>query len=197
MIDSSMSKRSSSSPRQFGCILAWLAFGSTHSSFSTLKRSSVEIRAGNAMSTIAVAATISMLGFGLGAYGLHRRIKEADRVWKEENYHANLANMPQPEPPSRGIENRPGSGIIGQFRASRVSSYAEQDPQQIKARLSDYSEAQREKGSMQFGTRTAQGRPMSENPAVVIVDERGEESLISDQGQHDKLDEEYAHQVRR
>lgn len=197
MIDCSKSKKSSSSPRQFGCILAWLAFGSTHNSFSTLKRSSVEIRAGNAMSTIAVAATISMLGFGLGAYGLHRRIKEADRVWKEENYHANLVNMPQPELPGRGIENRPGSGIIGQFRASRVSSYAEQDPQQIKARLSDYSEAQREKGSMQFGTRTAQGRPVSENPAVVIVDERGEESLISDQGQHDKLDEEYAHQVRR
>jgi len=159
----------------------------------------VEIRAGNAMPTIAVAATIAMLGFGLGAYGLHLRIREADRVWKEENYHANSGQqgLVQPVGLGRGIENRPGTGIVGQFRASRVSSYAEPDPQQMRARSSDYSDAQREKGSMQFGARNGQTKLVTDTPSLLVVDEKGQESLVSDQAIEDKLDSEYRQQVRR
>lgn len=149
------------------------------------------------MPTIAVAATIAMLGFGLGAYGLHLRIREADRVWKEENFHANLGGVAQPMAPGRGIENRPGTGIVGQFRASRVSSYMEQDPQQIKVRSSDYSDAQIEKGVMHFGTRTAQGRPATGSPPTIMLNDQGQESIISDQADEAKFDAEYAQQVRR
>jgi hypothetical protein len=133
------------------------------------------------MATIGVAAAISMLGCGLGAYGLYLRIQEADKVWKEESYQtaSGPIGMPQPLMMDRGIENRPGTGIVGQFRASRMSAFSEMDPQKINSRLSSYSEVQREKG---FGN--AQGgftvsRPVTGVPSVLVVDEKGEEQLAT------------------
>jgi hypothetical protein len=64
-------------------------------------------------SRTAIAATIAMITFALGAYGLHLRIKASQEVWQEE---ANSYRGPlQP----RGIEHRASTGMVGQFRASR------------------------------------------------------------------------------
>lgn len=166
---------------QFGCILAWLAFGFTHHAYRGLKHSGVDIRSGNAMATIGVAAAISMLGCGLGAYGLYLRIQEADKVWKEESYQtaSGPIGMPQPLMMGRGIENRPGNGIIGQFRASRMSSFSEMDPQTINNRLSSYSEVHREKGLVNTQGGFTVSRPVTEGPSVLVVDEKGEEQLAT------------------
>lgn len=75
---------------------------------------------------MAIAATISMIAFGIGCYGLHLRIRESDIVWKEEcasmstSYHPSSSSQDR-DFHSKGIGNRPGSGIIGNFRASRAS----------------------------------------------------------------------------
>jgi hypothetical protein len=104
--------------------------GLTSSAFQSLKGDGVSVRSGNAMNTIAIAATISLLGFALGASGLYFRIQEAERVWQEEGDISTI--MPDRPLDFKGIENRPGHGIIGQFRASRMSSFSEAEAQTLR-----------------------------------------------------------------
>ncbi|WWC99714.1 hypothetical protein V866_006619 [Kwoniella sp. B9012] len=68
----------------FGNILAWLAFGLSRNAFESIKRKGGKPKSGNAMETTAVAAFISLLSLFFAIWGLHLRLKSAQKQWKEE-----------------------------------------------------------------------------------------------------------------
>lgn len=77
------------------------------------------------MTTIAVAATVSLIGFGAGALGLHFRINEVDSVWKEEIAALNTEFYDPNRAPSRCGSVMKDQDVIGKFRASRMSMYTD------------------------------------------------------------------------
>jgi hypothetical protein len=62
----------------------------------------------------AIAATVAMVTFALGCFGLYLRINESQIVWMAEA----TAYRPASLVP-RGIEHRASTGMVGHFRASR------------------------------------------------------------------------------
>ncbi|ORX35982.1 hypothetical protein BD324DRAFT_570172, partial [Kockovaella imperatae] len=68
----------------FGNVLCWLAFGFGRNAFLSVQNGGGNPKSGQAMETTAVAALMSLLSFFFAIWGLHLRLRAAQKHWKEE-----------------------------------------------------------------------------------------------------------------
>ncbi|WWC86276.1 uncharacterized protein L201_001149 [Kwoniella dendrophila CBS 6074] len=68
----------------FGDVLSWLSYGLANKALNTIKHKGGKPVSGNVMGTIAAASFISLLSLLFAIWGIHLRILEAQKQWKEQ-----------------------------------------------------------------------------------------------------------------